>query len=68
MTRTRDQDALVDWVEARWDLDQIACLEVLTRSAVRLQLRDGSDKVLIRRRDGSVRQYDTRDLWPPDIF
>lgn len=63
MILTPEQSQLLRWVEKRYDLDEIASAEAITRNAVRLRLRCGGDFVLICRQSGEIVRKDASDLW-----
>ena len=63
MSYTPEQRQLLRWIDRRYDLDQIAQVEEVTRNAVRLSLRGGEPELLILRKDGRIDRLREADLY-----
>lgn len=63
MSYTPEQRQLLRWIDRRYDLDQIAQVEEVTRNAVRLALRGREPELLILRQDGRIDRLREADLY-----
>ena len=63
MSYTPEQRQLLRWIDRRYDLDQIAQVEEVTRNAVRLTLRGREPELLILRQDGRSDRLREADLY-----
>lgn len=63
MSYTPEQRQLLRWIDRRYDLDQIAQVDEVTRNAVRLALRGGEPELLILRQDGRIDRLREADLY-----